>query len=149
MKKRISLLVLLASALVSRAAEPPEPEARPIAQQSVAITTGLVRLPQSLTAQFSLPVATAPSTGVKRVFTREEYRLLLQRFARTSGVQVLPLPRLVSMNNKRSTVEIVKGLRYPTEYNPGKNSPQTLIPNAIETVNLGLTIEIKPSSTLR
>lgn len=140
MPQKLPLLFLLLACGVQSSAV----SAEPFTGRNVAATLSLIRMPQTMAHQFHLPVASTKSRGVQKIFTREEYRVLLQRFGETSGVEVLPMPRLVASHGKAASAHIAKELRFPTGFETPPEYPRLYVPKDIEAYDLGVFVEMKP-----
>ena len=77
------------------------------------------------------------------VFEPEEIQAIFQRLNDHKGVDLVSAPKVTTRSGQRAKVEIVRELRYPTEYVLAKDN-RTPIPTAFETKDVGLTLNIEP-----
>lgn len=61
-----------------------------------------------------------------------------------SGAEFFSNPRTLTRNGRRATVEAVRELRYPTEWEPSKTELGKFLPTSFETRNVGVTLEFEP-----
>lgn len=70
---------------------------------------------------------------------------LLERIANTVGVQLLSAPRVTTKSGQRAVIEIIREVRYATEFAPDAKAPDGLLPTSFETRNVGVTLEVEPT----
>src|SRR5205085_1390710 len=62
-----------------------------------------------------------------------------------SKARVFSHPRAATVSGQRATVEAIRELRYPTEFDPADAAqPKFFTPTAFETHNVGVTFEFEP-----
>jgi general secretion pathway protein D len=116
--------------------------------------------------------ALAPGVlGIAGVFTDPQFQLVIRAINQKKGVDLLSAPRVTTKSGQRAVIEIIRELRYPTEFEPPEipneffggstftSNPATgffggssnnafpvtpTTPTAFETRNTGVTLEVEP-----
>lgn len=101
------------------------------------------------------------------VFTDPQFQLVIRALNQKKGVDLLSAPRVTTKSGQRAVIDIVRELRYPTEFDPpqipqetgnnnfalvggvlvqqAQSTPVTpTTPTAFETRNTGVTLEVEP-----
>lgn len=66
---------------------------------------------------------------------------------KAQGAPVFSHSRAVTKSGKTASIESIREVRYPTEYDPSKEDATKFIPIAFETRNEGVSLEFKPVAT--
>lgn len=69
---------------------------------------------------------------------------LIQKLTDTKGMTVLSTPRVTTGSGQRAVIEIIREVRYATEFQPDAKQQDGLLPTAFETRNVGVTLEVEP-----
>ena len=62
---------------------------------------------------------------------------------RSDGAQFISSPRGITTSGHRASVEAIREMRYPTEWNLSPKTPGAAVPVAFETRNVGVTLEFE------
>ncbi len=95
--------------------------------------------------------------GVSGIFTDPQFQVVIRALNQKKGVDLLSAPRVTTKSGQRAVVEVIRELRFPTEFDPpqipqefgtssgGGSFPVTpTTPTAFETRNTGITLEVEP-----
>ncbi|HEX8310563.1 MAG TPA: hypothetical protein VF614_04540 [Chthoniobacteraceae bacterium] len=63
---------------------------------------------------------------------------------RSGGAQFISSPRGITTSGHRASVEAIREMRYPTEWNQSPKTPGVAVPVAFETRNVGVTFAFEP-----
>jgi beta-lactamase regulating signal transducer with metallopeptidase domain len=78
------------------------------------------------------------------ILTGDDFQKLIRNLNQRNDVDLISTPSVTTKSDQRATIQIVRELRYPTEYEApsAKTSPTT--PTAFETKPVGITLEAEP-----
>ncbi len=104
---------------------------------------------------FGIPSGVAPGTfSLAGVFTDPQFQLVIRALDQKKGVDLLSAPRVTTRSGQRAVIEIIRELRYPTEFE-SPQVPQEIqggsvvvaptTPTTFETRNTGVTLEVEPT----
>ncbi len=94
--------------------------------------------------------------GVSGIFTDPQFQLVIRALNQKKGVDLLSAPRVTTKSGQRAVVEVIRELRFPTEFDPpqipqrasssrsGTFPVTPTTPTAFETRNTGITLEVEP-----
>lgn len=92
----------------------------------------------------------AGGTGVRAIYSREQFQEFLRKLDQKKGTDLMSAPRVTTRSGQRATIQIVREFRYPTQFDPPVASATLKIPatpSHFETRNLGVTLEVEPTVT--
>ncbi len=69
----------------------------------------------------------------------------LARLLEEKGVDVLSAPRVITRSGRRAVIEIIREVRYPTEWKADAEKKGAWVPTAFEVRNAGVTLEAEPT----
>ena len=75
-------------------------------------------------------------------FTPDQYAKALRTLSALKA-DFFSNPSVVTKSGQHAKVEIVRELRYPTEFDASKDEPGKFVPTAFETRNVGVTLEVQ------
>ena len=96
-----------------------------------------------------LPVPRGPKSvpcGVAGIFTKEQGQSVFKGLSQAKGMDLLSSPRVTTKSQQRATIEVGQEFRYATKFKKGE-TPGTWKPEAFETKNIGMTLQVEPTVT--
>ena len=136
-----------------RVAKPPETpqkktsskEARVEQGPHVEIESKFVELaPEIARELFGSSQSTAP-LNFQSIYTNEELQKLLREMNQRKGVDSVSAPRVTTRSGQRATIQIVREVRYATEFSQPQKEGDSPKPTAFETMPVGVILEAEPN----
>jgi len=95
-------------------------------------------------------LAGAPPGGAARpdpvwVLEDPQLQVLVRALKKTKGVDFLHAPRVTCKSGQTAVMEVIRELRFPTEYLVENDGTGRATPTAFETRNVGITLQVVPS----
>ncbi len=105
---------------------------------------------------FAGPAGPAPGVlALAGVFTNPQFQVVLRALDQQKGIDLLSAPRVTTKSGQRATIQVVRELRYPTQFDPPQIPQSTsgstftpitpTTPSAFETRNIGVELEVEPT----
>ena len=101
------------------------------------------------------PVGPAPGVlSVAGVFTNPQFQVVLRALSQKKGIDLVSAPKVTTKSGSTAKIEIIRGFRYPSQFDPPQLSATTgstyapVVPNSPtgwETKNTGITLEVEPT----
>ena len=86
-----------------------------------------------------------PNGSIATMFTAEQLPAFLAKMEKAKGADVLSTPNVVTKTGQRAVIEIIRELRYATEWKEDAEKKGAWLPTAFETRNVGITLEVEPT----
>jgi len=83
-----------------------------------------------------------PKPGLSGIVTEQQAQMVFKALSQAAGVDVLAAPRVTTLPKQRAKIEIVREMRYATEWEKDKK-PGTWKPKTFETKNVGITFGVE------
>jgi hypothetical protein len=74
-----------------------------------------------------------------------QWQVVFRALSRMKGANLVSAPRVTCKSGQRAISEMIKEVRYPTEYTVENDGTSRATPSAFETRNVGITIDIFPT----
>ncbi|RYD80724.1 MAG: hypothetical protein EOP84_11770 [Verrucomicrobiaceae bacterium] len=140
---RVLILLLSVGFLGSKVAAEDTPEAEVTRTPMVEMEAQFVR---ATAEQMRVGLRQAGIQDDVLVFNPVQAEKALEALKKTGAV-FFSNPRTLTRSGRQATVEAIRELRYPTEYEPSKTELGKYLPTSFETRNVGVTVEFKPHVT--
>jgi len=86
-----------------------------------------------------------PSAPAESILEDSQFQVVVRALGKAKGVDLLSSPRVTCKSGQKAVIEMVRELRWPTEYNVPNDGSGKITASTFETRNVGLTLEVLPT----
>ena len=83
--------------------------------------------------------------GIADILTAEQMPVFLDKLQKSKGSAMLSSPRVTTKSGQRAVIEIIREIKYPTEWEKDAEKNGPWLPESFEVRNVGVTLEIEPT----